>query len=52
LSIYAYIARNQHEVVVEEKQKRDEVGEGLSKRANKKEKAQLAKLGPETPKMS
>jgi hypothetical protein len=40
MSIHAYIARNQHEAIAEEKRKRDEVGEDSSKKANKADRAQ------------
>lgn len=39
LSVHAYIARSQHEALVEEKRKKDEVGEGPSKRFTRAEKA-------------
>jgi hypothetical protein len=39
MSIHAYIARSQHEAIVE-KWKRDESGEGSSKKANRADKAQ------------
>lgn len=38
LSVHAYIARSHHEAVVEEKRKRDETGEGPSKRVTRSEK--------------
>jgi len=49
LSVHVYIARNQYEVVVEEKRKSDDVDEGTSKRANKMEKTQQPKPRPEVP---
>jgi hypothetical protein len=38
--VHAYIARSQHEAIVEEKRKRDEADEGSSKKANRANKAQ------------
>lgn len=45
LSVHAYIARNQHEELVEEKRKRNDASAGTSKRANKTKKAQQTKSG-------
>jgi hypothetical protein len=46
MSIHAYIARSQHEAIVEEKRKRNEVGEGSSKKANRVDIAQQAMPRP------
>lgn len=40
LSVHAYIARIQHEVVVDDKHERDNANEGLSKRKMKSKKKQ------------
>lgn len=40
LLVHAYIARNQHKVIIESKHKRDELDEGPSKRSTKVEKSQ------------
>jgi hypothetical protein len=45
--IHAYIVRGQYEVVVEEKQKRDEAGEGSTKKANRADRVQQAMPGLE-----